>query len=200
MKSIRKNIELELINGLRKENHQSFKRLFEFYSQPLYKFSFSYLKSKEAAEDVVQEVFFKIWNNKKDIKTNTSFQSYLFTIALNSIRKHFNKLSKQNDLKHNILNTLSTDQQNFDDNSNYQDLLNKLEKLIERMPERRKQVFVKMKLEEKSQKEIAEELSITTKTVEYHIMEAMKFLRKEFEKLGDSGLIFFYIFIQPQSI
>ena len=66
------------------------------------------------------------------------------------------------------------------------------------MPEKRRQVFIKKKIEGKSLKEIAEELSITSKTVEYHITEAMKFLKKEFEKHQVKGMIFFYLFMQKR--
>ncbi len=187
-----------MVTQLRRGNHASFQEIFERYSSPLFQFSLSYLKSKEAAEDVVQEVFVKIWNNRKKIKTDTSFQSYLFTIALNTIRANFNKLAKLNEAKHNILIEFSTNKSNFDDNSNYQELLDKLHELISVMPEKRREVFIKKKNEEKSLKEIAEELSITTKTVEYHITEAMKFLKQEFEKLQFKGIIFFLLFVQSK--
>lgn len=196
MISKKTNIDADLISRLKKDDHDSFQKLFERYSLPLFRFSFSYLKSKEVAEDVVQEVFMKIWNNRKDIKNNTSFQSYLFTIALNAIRKHFNKLSRQNELKHDILFEFSENKSKFDDRSGYQFLTEKLDELINQMPEKRKEVFIKKKMEEKSLKEIAEECEITTKTVEYHITEAMKFLKKEFEKLKISGIVFFHLFIQ----
>ena len=74
-------------------------------------------------------------------------------------------------------------------------MLDKLEELIKQMPEKRREVFIKKKIEEKSLKEISEELNITTKTVEYHITEAMRFLKSEFEKLQVQGLIVFHLFI-----
>lgn len=192
----RADIDSDLISGLKKDDHDSFQKLFEYYSNPLYKFALGYLKSKEVAEDLVQEVFIKIWNNRKNIKTNTSFQSYLFTIALNSVRKYFNKLSQQNEFKHQILIDFSKNQSDFDKNTDYQYLLDRLDELINQMPEKRREVFIKKKYEEKSLKEIAEELSITTKTVEYHITEAMKYLKKEFAKLHLHGIIFFHLFIE----
>lgn len=194
------NTESELIIGLKKDNHDSFQKIFERYNIPLFKFSLSYLKSKEAAEDVVQEVFITIWKNRKELKTDTSFKSYLFTIALNVIRKQFNKLAKLRECQHDILINLSIHKSDFDDNPDYQTLLNKLDEFISRMPEKRKQVFIKKKIEEKSLKEISQELLITTKTVEYHITEAMKFLKLEFEKLHIHGIIFFHLFIQKGKI
>jgi len=200
LRTKKSNIDAFLVSGLKKDNNDSFQKIFELYSSPLFHFSLSYLKSKEAAEDVVQEVFIKIWNNRKVLKTNTSFQSYIFTIALNVIRKHFNKLSRQNEIKRDILIEFSKRKTEFDDYTNFNLLLDKLDLLINQMPERRRQVFIKKKIEGKSIKEIAEEFSITPKTVEYHITEAIKFLKKEFEKLQINGIIFFYLFIQTKKI
>ena len=190
--------ESQLIIGLSKDSHDSFQKLFNRYSRPLYQFSLNYLKSKEAAEDIVQQVFVQLWKNRKSLKTDTSFKSYLFTIALNEVRKQFNLLSRQNKLKHDLLFDFSNHQSNFDDNSDYQFLITKLEGFINCMPEKRRQVFIKKKIEDKSLKEISQELCITTKTVEYHITEAMKFLKKEFEKLHIKGLIFFHIFLMKE--
>jgi RNA polymerase sigma-70 factor (ECF subfamily) len=191
-----KNIDSELIKRLNKDDHESFRKLFERYSKPLFQFSFKYLKSKEAAEDIVQEVFLKIWDKRKEIKSDTSFKSYLFTIVLNAIRKNFNNLSKLNDLKHNILIESSDNITSISESDEYAFLLKQMEDLISEMPEKRREVFIKKKIEEKSLKEIAEELDITTKTVEYHITEAMKFLKKEFKKFKISGFIFFLLFVQ----
>jgi len=188
------DLDSQLLIQLKKGDHDSFRKLFEKYSNPLFRFANSYLKSNEAAEDVVQFVFTKVWDNRNKLKTDTSFQSYLFTIALNSIRQNFNKLSKQNELKHNILIGFAATQTDFDENNEYQALLDKLDELIARMPEKRKEVFIKKKIEEKSSKEIAEECTISLKTVEYHIHEAMKFLKKEFDKIQTIGIFFFHLF------
>ncbi len=189
-------IDSKILKELKRGDHAAFEKIFERYSKQLYQFSLSYLKSKDAAEDIVQEVFYKIWNNREAIKTDTSFQSYLFTIALNDIRLHFNKLSKLSELKHDILIDFFDLKPEFDNRSDYQVLLDKLDELIKQMPEKRRAVFIKKKIEEKSMKEISEELNITIKTVEYHVSEAMKFLKGEFEKLQIQGLIFFHLFVR----
>ena len=188
-------IESKILKELKKGDHAAFEKVFERYSKQLYRFSWSYLKSKDAAEDIVQEVFSKVWSNRESLKTDTSFQSYLFTIAINAIRLHFNKLSRLNELKHDILIDFSDLKQEFDNRSDYQVLLDMLDELIKQMPEKRRAVFIKKKIEEKSMKEISEELQITVKTVEFHISEAMKFLKSEFEKLQIQGLVFFHLFV-----
>jgi RNA polymerase sigma-70 factor (family 1) len=193
----RTNTDFEMLKGLKRGDHDCFRRLFDTYSSALYRFSVSYLKSNEVAEDVVQEVFLKIWNKRKDINTEKSFQSYLFTIALNVVRKYFNKLAEINQVKHDILIELAENKQRMDEAEDFQELLDKLEHFLEQMPEKRRAIFCKKKLEGKSLKEIAEEFDITTKTVEYHITEAMKFLKAEFEKLRIGGMVFFWLFLRP---
>ncbi len=190
------NSETALLKGLKNGDHTCFRQLFSRYSQPLYRFSFSYLKSKVAAEDVVQETFIKIWNRRKDIDTKKSFQSYLFTIALNAVRKQFNKLAVQNQFKHDVLASVSDNSEKLDEQNNFEELLQHLESLVSQMPEKRRIIFIQKKIQGKSQKEIAEEFNITTKTVEYHITEAMKYLKVEFDKLRLDGMLFFFIFLR----
>jgi RNA polymerase sigma-70 factor (ECF subfamily) len=175
--------ESDLVTGLIRGDNKCFRIMFDRYSKPLFVFSMSYIKSKEDAENIVQEAFMKIWRNREKLKSDTSFQSYLFTIALNLIRKYFNKSARLNKLKHDILLDAADNKLNFDDRNDYQLMLDNLEELIGKMPEKRKVAFVKKKIEEKSLKEISEEMSISTKTVEYHITEAMKYLKEEFGKI-----------------
>lgn len=191
MTRIVSNVETPLLIGLINGEHKCFKKLFDLYSKPLYRFSFAYLKSEQAAEDVVQEVFMKIWKRRKDIDPGKSFYSYLFTIALNSIRKQFNELAEENRLKHDILESVYDSDTNIDDNDNYQELLGRLELLINKLPARRREIFLKKKIECKSLKEIAQECNISPKTVEDHITESMNFLRDELKKSGVKGMVFF---------
>lgn len=183
------NIEATLLKGLKKSRPDCFKRLFDAYSQPLFRFSLGYLKSEEEAEDVVQEVFLKIWKKRQEIDTSKSFNSYIFTIALNSIRRHFNELAVQHSLKHDILTSVYDDDNYVDEYADYEELLEKLELAIEKMPVRRKEIFLRKKIDCKSLKEISEEYHISIKTVEYHITEAMKFLRESFTNGDKTRLV-----------
>lgn len=174
----------------------AFEELFEHYSQKLFHFSYSYLKSESEAEDIVQEVFLKIWENRSKIKTGTSFQSYLFTIAFNSIKKSFNKKSRQDKFRTNLFDFLSTENSTLENHPDYEMLLSKLDAVIEQMPERRKEIFLLRKKDGIPVRDIAEKMNISAKTVENQITEAMNYLKKEFGKDQISGMLFFYIFLE----
>jgi len=174
----------------------AYEGLFELFGQKLYRFSFSYLKSESESEDVVQDVFLKIWENRTSLKTGTSFQSYLFTIAFNSIRKSFSKKARQDQYKTALFEFLSVDNSTLENHPDYEVLLSKLDLLIDQMPARRKEIFLKRKKEGKSIRDIADSMNISPKTVENQITEAMNYLKKEFDKDRISGMLFFYIFLE----
>ncbi len=85
------NTEYQLVKALKKGDLHAFDQLFIKYSKKLYYFAYSHLSSREEAEELVQEVFLKIWENRRGLKEDLSFNAYLFTVSLNAIRKHFRK-------------------------------------------------------------------------------------------------------------
>lgn len=196
MKEKQPHTEQQLISLLQSGSQYAFECLFESYSQKLYRFSLSYLKSEAEAEEIVQNVFLKIWENRNKIRKETSFQSYLFTIAFNNIRKHFNNKSRDEKYRTEILEFLAFENTALESKPELEVLIAKLEQLIGRMPDRRKEIFLKRKKEGKSVRDIAEEMAISPKTVENQITEAMNYLKKEFRDDQIARILFFYIFME----
>lgn len=192
--------EPQLVSLLRAGSQFAFEKLFEKYSQRLFRFSFSYLKSEADSEEIVQNVFLKIWENRQKLKDETSFKSYLFTIAFNVIRKDFNQKAKENKYKTELLEVLASENPMLESNSDFEIYVMKLEQLIEQMPDRRKEIFLKRKKEGKSVREIASSMDISPKTVENQITEAMNYLKKEFGRDQISGILFLYIFAGMENI
>jgi len=187
--------EKELIVSLKRGSINAFENLFQAYSQKLFYFSLSYLKSETEAEDVVQETFLKIWKNRDALKTETSFQSYLFTIAFNAVQKNFNKKAQEQKFQLELFETLAVENKSLEEQQNFEALLAKLELLIEGLPTRRREIFLKRKKEGKSIQSIAAEMGISEKTVENQITEAMHSLRKSFCEDSVARNLFFLLFI-----
>ena len=184
-----------LVQLLQKGNVAAFDSLFEVYSQKLYGFAFKYFKNETDSEELVQEVFVKVWENRQTLKSELSFKSYLFTIALNNIRKHFNK--KATSLRY--IENLKSErdwidfQENTDDD--YETVLQRINLIIGRMPPRRREIFIKSKLERKSSKEIAAELNLSSGTVDNQISEALHFIRVQLKKEKVSLFLFAVLFV-----
>jgi len=186
--------EQQWISNLREGSETAFESLFNRYGQKIYRFSLAYLKSDTEAEEIVQNVFLKLWENKERLRNETSFQSYLFTIAYNEIRKRFNKKALEDRFKTEIVDWLAEDMPELESKYEFELIVNKLEQLINQMPERRREIFIKRKKEGQAVKDIATEMNISPKTVENQITEAMNFLRTEFGNDRISDLLLFYLF------
>ena len=168
--------ESMLVRHLSHGNLLAFNTLFEEYSNRLYRFAIGYLKSESEAEDVVQEVFTIIWEKRASLKEELSFRSYLFTIAFNIIRKHFRTKAYLSEY-FKIRNVIEHDIQTSNEVT-YRSLNQYITKLIDQLPERRKEIFIKSRFEGKSIKEISKEMKISHKTVENQITDALRFIRK----------------------
>ena len=179
-----------LVNLLQKGNVAAFDSLFEVYSPKLYGFALKYFKNEADAEELVQEVFVKVWENHQSLKSELSFKSYLFTIALNHIRKYFNK--KVTSLRY--LESLQNDPEFSDQvtSDDYETTLRQIYRIIEQMPERRREIFLKSKLEGKSSKQVAVELNISPGTVDNQVSEALRFIRIQLNT-GNLGLLLFAV-------
>ena len=185
--------EEQLVKGVSKGNILAFNTLYKAYSNRLYGFAFGYLKSEEEAEELVQEVFTIIWEKRDDLKDELSFKSFLFTIAFNIIRKHFRTksyLSEYLKTGINIEQDMQTSQK-----ITYNSLYDYITELVNQLPYRCKEIFVKSRFQGYSIKEIAEEFGISHKTVENELTHALKFIRTNLNRENISYIFLLFLFI-----
>lgn len=193
MKSDHFDNEADLVQSLSKGDIIAFNQLFRKYSGLLYRFAYGYLKSVSDAEELVQDVFTKIWEKHSELRSDLSFRSYLFTIAFNDIRKFFRTKARHSE----YLNESLFENADHDTSQtiNYNSLLSYVRDLVDQLPEKRKEIFVRSRFDGQSIKEISKEMNISHKTVENQISLALKSLRKNLTK-EDVGLcLFFFLFL-----
>lgn len=187
------NNESLLVRELVKGNILAFNTLFREYSKRLYAFAYGYLKSEAESEELVQEVFTIVWSKRAYLKEELSFKSFLFTISFNIIRKHFRSKAHLSEyLRSGLID--EADMQTtglISYNSLYQFVIS----LVEKMPEKRKQIFIRSRFEGQSIKEISEEFGISHKTVENQISSALKFIKEGLKNEGFQAVLFFMLFL-----
>lgn len=192
------NKEKDWVVGLKKGNQDAFQKIFEEYSKRIFVFAKGYLKSNEEAEEVVQEVFVKIWNVRASINTELSFKSYLFKISYNYIRELFLKKNLENAYKHEILDFAVDFDNRTEERLDYNSLLELVETLIDKLPPRQKEIILLKKKQGLPVKEIASVLNISHRTVEKHLSEALKSLKLELSEKHVAGLLFFTLFFNKK--
>ncbi len=193
--SLNKNIpDSKLVERLQKGDIEAFNAVFEKYGSRLFGFAFKYLKSKEEAEELVQDVFLKVWENRKNLKKEYSLKSYLFTISYHDICKFFRRKELNDKLKEEIVQTRET-AENPKDRIDYQSTLEQIEKVIEKLPSKQKVAFEKSRKEGKSTREIAKEMKLSPGTVDNYISAALKFIKKNISDNCLSVLLFIALFL-----
>jgi len=188
--------DIDLVEKLHKGDVEAFDLLYEKYSCKLYAFGFKYLRTAFETEELVQSVFLKIWENHRNLKKELSFKSYLFTIAYNDICKLFRRRYYDQKFVKEILDSHYDSTSEVEEGIEYQSVLNQIQKIVEKLPNKQKLVFQKSRHEGKSTKEIANELHLSTGTVDNYISEVMKFIRKFLRKENLPYLAFLYLIVK----
>jgi len=182
-----------LIELLNKGDIVAFDAIYAQYCQRLFGFVLRYLKNKEDAEEIIQEVFLKIWENRLKINSFSSFDSFIFTIAYNAtitlLRK---RIIEQRYLEKLRLVQQTHDSSGLTDEIQFFELNEKVNAVINRLTPRQQEIFRLSRGEGLTHKEIAEKLNISTITVKNHLVTALAFLRSELH--DDSVIMIFFLY------
>ncbi|SET04789.1 RNA polymerase sigma-70 factor, ECF subfamily [Draconibacterium orientale] len=171
---------LSLVEG----NKEYFRNIFNEYFQPLCHLSIHYLNDEEEAKEIVQDAFLKLWEKREELNPDSNLKNFLFTLVknncLNIIKRRQVVLKHHEKIKWMEMHYQYESLFRIDDNYlNFEELKDKIEQAIEKLPKNCRLVFEMSRFEELKNREIAEQLGISQKTVEAHLTKALKILRKE---------------------
>jgi len=151
-----------------------FRSIFDQYYETIRSFAYYKTGDVDLADDIVQEVFLKIWTNRKEVKDDT-VKSLLYTIASNIIKNHF---------KHQkvVFNFQKNDQPNelsdeTDSNLRQEELNRKLQDALAEIPEKSREVFLMNRIEGLTYADIADRLGLSVKAIEKRMSEALSVIR-----------------------
>ena len=170
----------------------AFNELFLKYSHKVYNFAIKHMEHEEDVKDLVQDVFIKIWNKRKDIDEKQSFNGYLFAITLNMIRKYFRKKVKDYKLVDRWLENTKSYSEETKLTIEYNSFRERTDKILNELPPKRKTVFILSREQGLSAEDIARVMNISKKTVENHLNLALRYLRKKL--VGEIFLLIFFLF------
>lgn len=179
----------QVISKLRKGDVASFDDIFKKYNKKVFYFANSYLKNRQEAEDVVQEVFMNLWRHRDQINEQYIFSKYLFKMTYNATCKRFRKYASEKRYLEETLHTSNEDNSTKLD-IEFNNLLETKDLLISKLPERQKEILLLSIEEHLSSEEISQRLNISKKTVDNYLSKARTYLRKS---LGENMLSFLFI-------
>lgn len=156
----------------------SFNELYLQYAPRVKAFVFAFLKDKEEASDITHDIFMKIWNRRASMQNVSDFSAYIFRMAKNAVMDFFEHSmvdARYRDMVAGASDIVSVD---LSDLVSTEELAVLIQMAIEKMPPRRKEIFIMHRFKGLTYKEIAERLGISPKTVENQISAALTELRK----------------------
>ncbi len=184
-----KHTEKLLIKELIKGNNKAFRKLFDTYRDDVYAYSISMLKTKVLAEEIVQDVFLKIWQHRDRLNPDLSFKSYVFTITRNLTFNLISKVANNRKLKEEVFYKSQKSYTPIEDKiaeNEYEIIKNKA---IEQLPAKRKIIFQMSRSKGMSYEEISKELNISVSTVKGQMSKALKTIRNFLQNHGDVTLL-----------
>ncbi len=185
--------ENELLTFVVQGDEPSFAKLFDYHQNRVYTIAYKLTHSKSQAEDIVQNVFLKIWLARANLLTIQDFSAYLFIVTRNDVYKVLKQIAR------NYTVSLPNEESQLPaNNDTAENMMEKecrlmLQNAINRLPKQQKQVYVFIKEQGLKREEVADLLHLQPETVKFHLAQAMKNIRAYcmlyFSEL--SGLIYF---------
>lgn len=186
------NTEQYLIQDLKRGSHKAFDRIYQMYAKRLYAYSLQFTKSPAESEEIVQEVFVKLWTNRLKIRQDETLRSLLFVMAkhhlINAYRFKVNHPVYEEYVRY--MDTLSMEDTCY--KLEYNEFLLGFRQVMKTLPLTQQKVIHLSRIEQLSNKEIAEKLSLSEQTVKNQLSLGIKALK---EKLNKILLLLMLLFI-----
>lgn len=182
----------ELLEQVALSNSEAFRVLHDKYSSKMFLYAFSILKNKHVCEDIIQNIFIAFWTKRKTVRIN-NIKSYLFRAVKYQIFNYFRdqKISNEDVSRLNIIDVSISASKNME----YEELELAIYNSFLKLPKRCKEIFELSRYQNKSNKEISEELEISIQAVKNQISKAISSIKKDLHHCG-----FTFCFISFSSI
>jgi len=191
MAFVNKYNDLDLVKRLQQNEEEALTIIYKEYWQIMYMAAYNLVKDRSVCEDIVQEVFISLWQRREKLQIKTSLKSYLYTSTVYKVYDHFSKNKKmlKDELFDNFENKIEAS--NPETKLMHEELIRHLDAIVDTLPDKCKEVYKLSRENMLSNKEIAEQLNISQRTVEGHISKALKILK---ESLGVAVSIEFIVY------
>ncbi len=194
MNHLNKIDDADLTRRVKSGEKEAYQALFERYAPKIYHFALSYLKSTADSEELVQDVFLKVWEKREILDATQNIKAFVFKIAINTIYDFIRRKNIENAFQEFSKANYAADSNNTWDTLIFEEMQTTINSLVAQMPEQRKKIFKLSKNKGLSNDEIAQELNLSKRTVENQLYRALLFLKEHLRNESAIALLFFFLF------
>lgn len=180
-----------LFDAIRHDDRKAYEAVFRQYYKPLAGYAFRFLGEMASAENIVQDVFLRLWQKRKELVITTSLQNYLFRSVKNHCLNHLDHEKIKSSYTKSVV-CREADRHDFGEFFPEIGLLHKIEVAIGALPDKRQEIFRLAREEGLKYREIAERLGLSVKTVEAQMTLALKSLRDTLKEYRNLTLFFIF--------
>lgn len=178
--------EKDLLRRLQGGDHSAFDKLYQTHSKALYWKLRRMVKDGDEADELLQDLFVKVWENRQKILVQQSFEAYLYRIAQRMAVDYFRKLARQNRVQDEAFHYTDATAEDTEELLIAKETRQLLDDAIAQLPEQRQRAFILCKIEGKSHQEAAEIMGISPNTVHNHLVKAMSTVRTYLANTGET--------------
>jgi len=190
--------ERDLLARLREGDHQAFQALYHRYKLRLAGSLLRMLKSPDWVEEVLQDLFMRLWVHRAEIDPERPIKAYLFRIAENLVRDVFRQTARSQQMQQELVHVMGHAYLHVEEQLLSSELAEELRIAIDLLPPKRREVYRLCKLESKSYEEVGQLLKISPGTINDHIKKANSFLRRHLAQHAElSGMLLVWCLLYP---
>ena len=183
--------EKDLLRRISNGDEAAFTAIFYHYGKRVWWFIFQRVKSETIADDVVQEVFLKLWVKKEEVAEIDDLRAYIYTMAANKAYDQLKKIAGDDRKRESLWQRMrhTEDTNPVEEALDFRESQEMINQAIEQLPPQRKRIYQLNRLEGLSYEEIAGLLHISRSTVSNHLVEATRFIREFIRRKGGAGIL-----------
>ena len=167
------------VRFIKNGNETAFEKVFKMYFRNLHAFAYTFMKDDSIAEEIVQNVFFKIWEKRDQLQIDDSLKAYLYRAVHNESLNHLKHLKIKNSFQLQYSGNMESSNQDASNQMIASELENDIQKAINELPQQCRTIFQMSRFEQLKYQQIADQLNISVKTVENQMGKALKVLRSK---------------------
>jgi RNA polymerase sigma-70 factor (family 1) len=191
--------EKALLQQVAQGDERSFRELYDHYYNRIYSIAYKLTKTESVAEDVVQEIFIKLWVHKETLSGVDNFNAYLNTLIRNHVFNCMRRLATEEVFLHKMIDEGSVVSDDVHDALVYKELRKRLSDVISRLSPQQKRAYHLSRIEGLKHEEIASQMNISRETVKKHIGEALRLIKSQLRE-DELPLLFIGVLLFGSSI
>ncbi|MFC3199935.1 RNA polymerase sigma factor [Parapedobacter deserti] len=176
--------DTDLVHRLRQRDQSAFEEVFEAHHRKIYQFALRLLRDETLSEEIVQDTFLQFWLHCEYLDDQRSVVPYLYVTARRTITDYWRKAATSKAFLDRLYHRIAIAHNNTEEQLNLRELTHVTQTGLKRLSDQQHAVFMLSRGEGLTYQEIAERMQISRDTVKYHLINALKILRKHFEQHG----------------